>query len=201
MGPLDTSRPWDARAVVGSQRFLQRVWRNVLDEASGLPRVVDGPADADTERLLHVTIDAVRTEMDAMRFNTAIAKLIELNNHLTGLPAVPRAVAEPVVLMLAPFAPHAAEELWARLGHDRSLAYEPFPIAEPSKLVADTFEYPIQVDGKRRAAVTVPADAGEDAIRAAALAEPNVTAHTEGRQVVKVVVVPRRIVSVVTKPA
>jgi len=201
MGPLDVSRPWETRAVVGSQRFLQRVWRNLLDEMTGGPTVGEGAPDAETDRLLHATIEAVRTEMDGLRFNTAIAKLIELNNHLTGLPSVPRAVAEPLVLMLAPFAPHTAEELWARLGHDQTLAYEPFPVADPPKLVVQTVAYPVQVDGKVRATVTVDAGADRDAVGETALAHPNVAARLEGRKVVKLVVVPGRIVSVVTAPA
>jgi leucyl-tRNA synthetase len=195
MGPLDVSRPWETRAVVGSLRFLQRVWRNLLDEATGEATVVDDAPDGATDRLLHATIAAVRTEMEQLRFNTAIAKLIELNNHLTSLPAVPRAVAEPLVLMAAPFAPHAAEELWARLGHSSSLAYEPFPVADAAKLVADTVTYPVQVDGKVRATVEVPADADEVSVREAALAA--VGTWVEGRSLAKVVVVPRRIVSVV----
>ena len=137
MGPLEQSRPWETRAVVGMYRFLQRVWRNLVDEETGALRVVDEPADDETRRLLHRTIAAVRADMDGLRFNTAIAKLIELNNHLVGRD-VPREVAEPLVLMLAPLAPHVAEELWARLGHDRSLAYEAFPEADPALLVEDT---------------------------------------------------------------
>src|SRR5437868_14047068 len=136
MGPLEVSRPWETRAVAGAQRFLQRVWRMVVDEQTGATRVVDEPADEQTRRLLHRTIDGVRADMEGLRFNTAIAKLIELNNHLSGhassAAGTPREVAEPFALMLAPLAPHIAEELWARLGHDHSLAYEPFPVADAS---------------------------------------------------------------------
>jgi leucyl-tRNA synthetase len=196
MGPLDVSRPWETQAVVGQLRFLQRVWRNLLDESTGAATVVDAAPDAETDRLAHVTVDAVRGEMENLRFNTAISRLIELNNHLTARRApVPRAVAEPLVLMLAPFAPHAAEELWARLGHERTLAYEPFPEADAAKLVAGAVTYPVQVDGKLRATVEVPAGAGAADVEAAALA--GVTGWTEGREVAKVVVVPGRIVSVV----
>jgi leucyl-tRNA synthetase len=196
MGPLDVSRPWDTRAVVGSLRFLQRVWRNLLDETTGVSTVVDEPPDPATERLLHSTIAAVRNELENLRFNTAIARLTELNNHLTtaGGP-VPLAVAEPLVLMLAPFAPHAAEELWSRLGHGATLAYEAFPVADVAKLTAEAVTYPVQVDGKLRATVTLPVDAGEEEVRTAALGA--VSAWLEGREVAKVVVVPGRIVSVV----
>src|SRR4030095_14779721 len=106
------------------------------------------PADEETRRILHRTIDGVRRDLGAMRFNTAIAKIIELNNHLTKEYAdrpVPREVAEPLVLMASPVAPHLAEELWARLGHSSSLAYEPFPVADPSLLVEDTVTCVVQV--------------------------------------------------------
>ncbi len=196
MGPLDVSRPWDTRAVVGSLRFLQRVWRNVLDEDSGEPRVVDDPPDAETERALHATVAVVRAEVEGLRFNTAIAKLIELNNHLTSSERpLSRSVAEALVLMLAPFAPHAAEEMWHRLGHDTSLAYEAFPTSDPSKLVSSAVTYPVQVDGRLRATISVPSDAGEATVREAALAA--VERWLAGRSIDKVVVVPGRIVSVV----
>ncbi len=120
MGPLDLSRPWDTRAVVGSQRFLQRLWRNVVDEVTGEVTVVDVEPDVETLRVLHRTVDEVRTEMQAMRFNTAIARVIVLNNHLTGLDRVPRTVAETLVLLVAPFAPHIAEELWSGSGTSRA---------------------------------------------------------------------------------
>ena len=141
-------------------RFLQRLWRNIVDEETGAAVVADDPADDDTRRLLHRTIDVVRTEIEALRFNTAIAKLIELNNHLTkrGRP-LPRDVAEALVLMVSPFAPHIGEELWRRLGHEETLAYAPFPVADPALLVDETVEYPVQVNGKVRGHITVPADA------------------------------------------
>src|SRR5690606_19767802 len=150
MGPLEVSRPWETRAVVGSYRFLQRVWRAVVDERTGESRVVDEPADEQTRRLLHRTIDGVRADMDGMRFNTAVAKLIELTNGLTRLSGTPREVAEALVLMVSPFAPHLGEELWRRLGHTESLAYHPFPVADPALLVAESVTYPVQVNGKVR---------------------------------------------------
>jgi leucyl-tRNA synthetase len=195
MGPLDVSRPWETRAVVGSHRFLQRVWRLVVDEQTGATRVVDEPTDEGTRRLLHRVIDGVRGDLDELRFNTAIAKLIELTNALTPLPVVSREVVEPLVLMLSPFAPHVAEELWARLGHTGSLAYVDFPEAEPALLVAESVTYPVQVNGKVRGRVEVAADAPEADVRAAALAE--VADQLAGREPRKVIVIPGRMVSVV----
>ena len=197
-GPMDVSRPWSTRDVVGSQRFLQRVWRNLVDETTGASRVSDDEPDDATLRLLHRTIAGVHADLRALHYNTAAAKLIELNNHLTKRGGtVPRSVAEPLVLMLAPLAPHVAEELWARLGHDASLAHGPFPVAEERWLVAETVEYPIQVNGKVRSRVTVPADADRDAVLAAALAEEKIVAALDGREPRKVIVVPGRLVNVV----
>ncbi|MDM4719988.1 leucine--tRNA ligase [Micromonospora sp. WMMA1363] len=195
MGPLEVSRPWETRAVVGSFRFLQRVWRAVVDERSGALRVVDTPADEATRRLLHKVVDGVRADMEGIRFNTAIAKLIELTNALTRLPETPREVAEPLVLMLAPFAPHVAEELWRRMGHQTSLTYADFPVADPALLVAETVTYPVQVNGKVRGRVEVPVDATQDDVRAEAL--DAVAAFLAGKAPRKVIVVPGRMVSVV----
>ncbi len=197
MGPLDASRPWETRDVVGMYRFIQRLWRNIVDETTGTTRIVDQPADAETTRLLHVTIDGVRADMEALRFNTAIAKLIELNNHLTKAGTTPRAVAEAMVLMLAPLVPHVAEELWQRLGHESTLAYEPFPIADPALLVAESVELPVQVNGKVRARIVVPTSADAAEVEKLALADDKVRAALDGAEARKVIVVPGRMVNIV----
>jgi leucyl-tRNA synthetase len=135
-----------------------------------------------------------------MHYNTAVAKLIELTNHLTKTypsGGTPRAVLEPLLLMLAPLCPHLAEELWSRLGHPDTLAFEPFPEADPELLVEDTVEYPIQVNGKVRARITVPAAADQDEVRATALADPKVVDLLAGAEPRKVIVVPGRLVNVV----
>ncbi|MBC7291049.1 MAG: leucine--tRNA ligase, partial [Actinotalea sp.] len=197
MGPLDLSRPWETRAVVGSQRFLQRLWRNVVDETTGQPVVADVEPDEQTRRVLHRTIADVRTEMEGMRFNTAIARLIVLNNHLTSLSPVPRQVAEALVLMVAPIAPHIAEELWSRLGHPGSLAREPFPEADPAYLVEETVTCVVQVQGKVRDRIEVPADISEDELRERALATAGAQRALAGREVRTVVVRAPRLVNVV----
>ncbi|MEM8621116.1 MAG: leucine--tRNA ligase [Actinomycetota bacterium] len=196
-GPLDASRPWETRDVVGMYRFLQRLWRTMIDEDSGELIVVDDPADDDTVTVLHRTIEVVRAEMNALRFNTAIAKLIELNNHVTKLDATPREIAEPMVLMLAPLVPHVTEELWRRLGHDDTLTYETFPKADASRLVDDTIEVPVQINGKVRTRVVVPADADPAALEATALADAVVAAALDGGTPKKVIVVPGRMINVV----
>jgi leucyl-tRNA synthetase len=190
-GPLDVSRPWETRAIVGAQRFLQRVWRAVIDEETGSVTVVDTPAPAEIKRLLHKVIAGVREDMVELRFNTAISKLIELTNALTKLEASPREIVEPLVLMLAPVAPHIAEELWAKLGHEGSLAYAGFPVADPAYLVEEMVTYPVQVNGKVRGRIEVTASADESAIRVAALDAMSISDPK------KVIVVPGRLVSIV----
>lgn len=202
MGPLEASRPWATKDVVGAHRFLQRVWRLVVDEQTGDTRVVDGPAQelaTETLRALHRTIAGVAEDYAALRNNTAAAKLIEYTNHLTKehRDAVPRAAVEPLVLMLAPLAPHMAEELWLRLGHQTTLAHGPFPVADPAYLVDDTVEYPVQVNGKVRGRVSVAADADQDTLKAAALADERVQAFLAGANPRKVIVVPGRLVNLV----
>ncbi|MEV6346672.1 leucine--tRNA ligase [Actinoplanes sp. NPDC051851] len=195
MGPLDVSRPWETRAVIGSQRFLQRAWRLVVDEETGANRVTDEPLDPKSRKVLHRVIAGVREDMDELRFNTAIAKLIELTNTLTPLPVVSREAVEPLVLMMSPFAPHMAEELWGRLGHQGTLAYADFPVADPAQLVADSVTYPVQINGKVRAKVEVTPDTPEEEVRAAALAA--VAESLGDRTPKKVIVVKGRLVSVV----
>ncbi|WP_077100495.1 leucine--tRNA ligase [Mycobacterium terramassiliense] len=203
MGPLEASRPWATKDVVGAHRFLQRVWRLVIDEQTGETRVADDasrqPLDTGTLRALHRTIAGVSEDYAALRNNTAVAKLIEYTNHLTKehRDAAPRAAVEPLVLMLAPLAPHMAEELWARLGHSTPLAHGPFPEADPAYLVEDTVEYPVQVNGKVRGRVVVAANADEDALKAAALGDDKVQAFLAGATPRKVIVVPGRLVNLV----
>ncbi len=201
MGPLDMSKPWDTRAVVGSFRFLQRVWRNVVDEETGRAAVVATEPDEATLRAMHTAIAAVREDCAGLRFNTAIAELIKFNNHLTKLPEVPAAAAEALVLMVAPFAPHLAEELWARLGHGQSLARADFPVPDPAYLVAETVPCVVQVNGKVRATIQVAADLADDAVRELVLGDAVVVRALGGKPVRKVIVPrpknDRRIVSIV----
>ncbi|WP_436693275.1 leucine--tRNA ligase [Geodermatophilus sp. CPCC 205506] len=201
-GPLEQSRPWETKAVVGSQRLLQRIWRVVVDEETGAVRAAeDVEPSEETLRALHRTIDGVRDGMATLRFNIAIARITELTNHLTQAygadSPVPRSVAEPLVLLVAPLAPHIAEELWSRLGHDASLAWAPFPVADARWLVEDTVQVAVQVNGKVRAQVTVPADADAAALEAAARADERIAGHLAGKTVRRVVAVPGRLVNFV----
>ena len=198
MGPIDQDRPWETRSVIGSHRLLQRVWRNLVDEESGELSLSDESADDELRRLLHKTIDGVRADMDNLRFNTAIAKVTELNNELTKRDGrTPRDVADSLVRMLSPLVPHVAEELWARLGQTGSVTRARFPEADASLLIDDTVEVPVQVNGKVRGKVVLAADADEATSLAAALAEANVQAHIDGKELRKSIYVPGRMITLV----
>jgi leucyl-tRNA synthetase len=201
-GPLEQSRPWDTKAVVGVFRLLQRVWRTVVDEATGVPRISDQPADEEIRRQLNRTIAAVNEGMAALRFNTAVARLTELNNALTArwgaTGGAPREVVEPLLLMLAPLAPHIAEELWSRSGHPQSLAREPFPVADPALLAAENVRLAVQVDGRVRATMDVPAGTDDAGLRTLALADERVARAVGGSPVRRVIVVRGRLVNVIT---
>jgi leucyl-tRNA synthetase len=206
MGPLEASAPWQTENVKGSYNFLQRVYRLIVDEtqppgADGRPALqplVDGEGTPRQRKLLHRTIARVTDEMERLAFNTAVPALMELRRDLVadGEP-LPKVAAEQLVLLLAPLAPHVAEELWWALGHDRSLAHEPWPAADPQWLADDTYVLVVQVNGKRRGEVVVAADADEAALTAAARAVPEVARWLEGGTVRKVIAVPGRLVNFV----
>ena len=200
-GPLDASRPWNTRDVVGMQRFLQRSWRNLVDEDSGALHVSDAEAPLQLKRDLHKAIHGVGIDMQNLRFNTAISKLIELNNALTIYVnehgSTPHEVAVPLVQMLSPLCPHMAEELWSMLGQTTELTFAPFPVADPALLVSDTIEIPIQVNGKVRSKLSVLPTVTDDELRALALADEKVIALLNGAEPAKVVIVPKRLVNVV----
>jgi len=200
-GPLEASRPWNTRDVVGMQRFLQRLWRNVVDEDSGETHVDASPASEDLRRALHRCIDGVRADMEALRFNTAIAKLIELNNVLTPYVAergaCPEEVATPLAKMLAPLCPHMAEELWRRLGNPATITYEDFPTADASLLASDTIEIPVQINGKVRTRLVVTVGMSQDELKAAAMADAKVQELLAGATPKKEIIVPGRLVNFV----
>jgi leucyl-tRNA synthetase len=199
-GPLDQSRPWDAKAIVGPYRLLQRIWRVALDERTGQPHVRDIEVPDALNRLMHKAVQSVREGYESLRFNTSIARITELNNAVThAYPdgGAPRQLVEAMVLMLAPLAPHFAEELWAKLGHEHSLAWHEFPVADAALLVDDTIEIPVQVNGKVRSVIAVPAAADAAAMQATAAADDKLQAALAGRPVKRVIAVPGRLVNFV----
>jgi leucyl-tRNA synthetase len=203
MGPLDVDRPWHTDDVIGVYRFLQRLWRSMVDEQTGGLIVDDAPLSAETTRLLHQTIQAVRGHYAGLRFNIAIARLQGLLTHAARITAargkLPRALAEPLVLMVAPLAPHIAEELWARLGHAGSLAYAAFPEADAALAAEPTVVLPVQVNGKTRFTIEVPAGAGREQIAQILAGHPDVARYVGDAAVERLVVVPGRIANVVTR--
>ena len=201
MGPLDTSRPWATKDVVGAQRFLQRLWRLVVDEATGEVTVVDASLTEDDLKALHRTIAGVRDDYAHLRDNTVAAKLIEYVNYLTKTypSGAPRDAVEPLVQMVSPLAPHIAEELWSRLDHPETITFEPFPEFAEQWLTDDTVEVPVQINGKVKARIDVATDASKEDLEAAALADDRVTELVAGKTVVKVIAIPGRMVNLVVK--
>lgn len=199
MGPLEAVKPWSMRGVEGVHRFLNRVHRLVCDGETGavLPSVVDEAATSEQLKILHATIKKVGGDIEALGFNTAISAMMEFVNAATGWEKRPRSVLETFLLLLAPFSPHIAEELWQKLGHTESLAFEPWPAFDAQLLVADTIEIVVQVNGKLRGKVSVPAGASQDAILEVAKAAEAVQPHLAGKTIRKEIVVPGKLVNLV----
>lgn len=202
MGPLEATKPWSMRGVEGVYRFLNRVWRLAIDDRIEdmklLDAVRDVEPDKETLRLLHHTIKRVTDDLDGMAFNTAISAMMELTNHLTRQTVRPRSVLKTLTLLLSPFAPHLAEELWQALGGaGTTLAYEPWPSFDPNLLKADTIEIPVQINGKLRGVVTVAAGSDAKALEQAALSDDKIRGQVEGKTIRKVIVVPGKMVNIV----
>jgi leucyl-tRNA synthetase len=203
MGPLEQMKPWSMSGVEGISRFIGRVWRMVIDDRADDVALAEAIQDAEPSdeqlRVLHKTIKAVTDDIEKLSFNTAISRMMEFTNAMTQCDVRPRSVIEPFVLLLSPFAPHLAEELWEALGHGETLAYAPWPEYDESKIAEATIEIPVQVNGKVRGKITVPAAADQKTMQQAAEEDADVRKHIDGKQVVKVVVVPGRMVNFVVK--
>jgi leucyl-tRNA synthetase len=197
MGPLDQSKVWNTADIVGVHRFLNRLWRVVFNEETGETRVADAEPSEELNRKVHATVKRVTEAMEAMAFNVAIAAMIELNNELVKLDAPPRPAVEKLLRLLSPIAPHIAEEIWSKLGSKTYIADAPWPAWDDSVLVQDTIELPVQVNGKLRGKIAVPADADQAAIEQIAKQDENVSVHIEGKTIRKVIVVPKKLVNLV----
>jgi leucyl-tRNA synthetase len=199
MGPLEAVKPWNTRDIVGMTRFLSSVWRNLVgdEESSKKPNIQPVPIADELDRMMHRAIKKVGDDVEQLRFNTAIAELIKLNNEMTGMPVIPRDLAETFTLLLAPFAPHIAEEVWHRLGHEKSLSRRPWPTYDPGKLEDETIELPVQVNGKLRDRIMVAADADEATVLSTAEAAERVRPWIEGKEVRKRLYVPKKLVNFV----
>ncbi len=203
MGPLEAVKPWSMDGVSGVRGFLDRVWRMTVDERAEEVRLhaslADVPLTPEQNRVLHKTIKAVTQDCQTLSFNTAIARMMEFTNYFFKADPRPRAAIEKLVLVLSPFAPHLAEELWRLLGHAGTLAYEAWPDYDEALIREDSIEVPIQINGKLRSRIEVPAGSDRAAIEAAARANPRVIEMLEGRSIQKVIVVPGRMVNFVVK--
>ncbi len=200
LGPLERDKPWNTQGIEGVSRFLERTWRLFIDDEENLDaRVLDAEPQKDSLRILHKTIDAVTTMTEDLRLNTAISQMMVFVNEMTQLDVRPRSVLEKFLLLLAPYAPHLAEELWSRLGHADTLTYEDWPVADPAYLVQDMITVVVQVNGKVRDQLEVQADASEEDVKEAALGSEKIARWTEGKQIVKTIYVPGKLVNVVVK--
>ena len=197
MGPLEASKPWNTRDIVGVNRFLRRVWRNFIQDDTDVILVSDDPATDEQMRLLHKTIARMTSDMERMSFNTAIAALIEFLSGIVSLDTIPRSLAEPFILMLAPLAPHISEEIWQRMGHEESLAYAGWPEVDEKWLVQDMLKLVVQVNGKVRGTIEVPADTSKEAIIEAGRTNEKVIRHLEGKEIRREIYVPGRLINIV----
>ncbi len=203
MGPLEQMKPWNMDGVNGVFSFLNRVWRMIVDDQLDDLQLSgalsdDAPTD-EQNRVLHKTIKAVTGDIEKLSFNTAIARMMEFTNFFTKQKQRPRVAMEQFVLLLSPFAPHMAEELWQILGHGETLAYEPWPVCDESLLVESELEIPVQIKGKVRTKITVPAVADKSQIEEIALADEKVQQLLKGKKLIKTIVVPGRLVNFVAQ--
>jgi leucyl-tRNA synthetase len=198
MGPLEASKPWNTRDIVGMSRFLMSLWQKLIAPDGSL-KVADEPAADDTRRLLHKTIKKVTEDMEGLRFNTAIAAMIQLNNGLKGS-TIAREVAEPLLIMLSPIAPHFCEEMWQRVRGERwngSITAEAWPSFDEALCVDEQVEIAVQIMGKVRSRIMISPEASDEEMEAAALADDKVKEMIAGKTVRKVVCVRGRMVNIV----
>jgi leucyl-tRNA synthetase len=210
MGPLEAVKPWSTRSIEGIDRFLGRVWRLgelIREQGAGPPRPERSAGRGsreqektsvsdELERKRHETIKRVTEDLEGLRFNTAISAMMEFVNAMYALPAS-REAFQTLVLLLSPFAPHLGEELWQGLGYTKSVAYEPWPSYDPKALAASEILWVIQVNGKVRAKITLPAELNEEQVKARVLADGQVRRHVDGRAIKQTIVVPKRLVNLV----
>ncbi len=200
MGPLVDTKPWSTHGVEGVYRFLNRVWRMIVDENNALhPTIKDVPISGDDERFIHQAIKKVTLDLEGMNFNTAISQMMIFVNEFLNREVKPRCMMETFVLLLSPFAPHIAEELWQKLGHSSSLAYEKWPRYDESKTAVNTIEMVVQVNGKVRSKFPVAVDMDAEILKKLVLSDENVKRHIDGKQIIKTVVVKNKLVSIVVK--
>jgi leucyl-tRNA synthetase len=202
LGPLEVVKPWSQEGIKGVHRFLHRVWNLMIDDGTGALRkdaIVGAEPQGELRQVLHRTIAQVTSDIGSLKFNTAISRMMELVNQLYREEKLPRAALESLVLLLSPFAPHIGEELWSKLGHDRTLAYEPWPEHDPAALVVDRVTVPVQVNGKVRDRIEVPKGAPQAEVEPLALECENVKKHLGGKRPAKVIFIPDKLINIVVR--
>lgn len=200
MGPVEAEKPWTDEGINGAYRFTKRIWNWFIEDDKITSKIVDnGQGDAALTKLMHKTIKGVSEDMEKISFNTAIAKMMEMLNAMYKAEKVDRFVAENFVLLLSPIAPHMMEELWNKLGHNDTLAYENWPAFDAAQLVENDVEVVVQIMGKKRAVITVPVDATQDEVAQIALNEERLQDFVAGKEIVKVIYVPKRLINIVVK--
>jgi leucyl-tRNA synthetase len=198
MGPLEAVKPWSMRGIEGIDRFLNRVWRLVVGESGVNPSLQDVPLSGELKRQLHAAIKQVTDDTEALRFNTAISSMMILVNALSQAQPVPTSAIDTLVRLLAPYAPHMSEELWERLGHRGGVSRAAWPAHDPKALETSDVMLVVQVNGKVRARMSVPAGATDDQLRKTVLANEQVRKFVDGQPIKQFVIVPKRLVNIVT---
>lgn len=197
MGPLDASIAWSTKGLDGARRFIDRVWRLLMDDNGELSNKVQESDDKTLERVYHQTVKKVTEDYEGLRFNTAISQLMVFINDAYKVDVLPKQYVEGIVKLLAPICPHVTEELWNKLGYEETISYEAWPAFDEAKLVDDEVEIVVQVNGKVRAKLNVPAEASREQLQDIAMANENVQEQIEGKTVRKVIAVPGKLVNIV----
>jgi leucyl-tRNA synthetase len=197
LGPLEQSKPWDTNGISGVHNFLRKLWR-LIHDGEGNPVISDATPSAEELKTLHKTIKKITEDLERYSFNTVVSALMICVNELIELKCSKRAIIEPLAILLSPYAPHFAEELWQNiLGHDKSVTQANWPIFNPAHLIESTFSYPVSFNGKMRFTLELPLDLDKDAIEKAVLNHELSAKYLEGKAPKKVIVVPGRIVNMV----
>ena len=200
MGPIERAKPWNTEGLGGIHRFLNRIWRIYVNEDGRLNENIKESGAGDTFiKAYHKTVQIVGDHIERARFNTAISQMMVFINECYKETTLNRVMMTGFVKLLSPFAPHLAEELWEKLGQSTTLLYESWPEFDPDMVVEDIIEYPVQINGKVRFKLEIAADADEDSIKEALMEHERLPMYTEGKTIVKTIIIPKRIITLVVK--
>ena len=198
LGPITQSKPWNTQGLEGMHKFVKRFWRLFFDEKGNFAVTDDEPTEQEL-KILHKTLHKVEEDYKRLSYNTAISAFMVAVNDLTKLGTKKRKILEPLLIAFSPMAPHLSEELWRKLGHTDTIAYAKFPEIDKQYLSEDTINYVVTINGKKRYQVEAPSDADEEQIRSLALNHPKANTYLHGKQIIKVIIVPKKLVNIVVK--